>query len=95
MIIPVKCFTCGTVIANKYRYYCEEVRKRKMLKDMNIADITKNSVKGGMNNEFYVEKVVYITPDFSDKTPEGEVLDELGLNKMCCRRHMLTHVDID
>ena len=30
-----------------------------------------------------------------DKTPEGEVMDRLRLNKYCCRRHMLTHVDIN
>jgi DNA-directed RNA polymerase I, II, and III subunit RPABC5 len=30
-----------------------------------------------------------------EKTPEGIVLDELGLNNPCCRRHMLTHVDIE
>ena len=30
MIIPIKCFTCGTLLANKYAYYCEEVRKRKL-----------------------------------------------------------------
>ena len=95
MIIPIKCFTCGTVLANKYRYYCEEVRQRKMLKDMHISDINKSGIKNGINKEFYVEKVIYLTPEFSEKTPEGEVLDELGLNKMCCRRHMLTHVDID
>ena len=77
MIIPIKCFTCGTVLANKYRYYCEEVRKRKIAKDM------------------HTEKVVYLTKTFSQKTPEGEVLDELLLNKMCCRRHILTHVDIE
>jgi DNA-directed RNA polymerase subunit N (RpoN/RPB10) len=77
MIIPVKCFTCGTVIADKYRYYLEEVRKRKLAKDMDV------------------DKVVYLTKEFSEKTPEGEVLDDLGLNKMCCRRHMLTHVDIE
>ena len=29
------------------------------------------------------------------KTPEGKVLDKLNLTKMCCRRHMLTHVDIE
>ena len=29
MIIPVKCFTCGKVLADKYRYYLEEVRRRK------------------------------------------------------------------
>jgi len=77
MIIPVKCFTCGMVIADKYRYYLEEVRKRKLAKDMDV------------------DKVVYLTKEFSEKTPEGEVLDDLGLNKMCCRRHMLTHVDIE
>ena len=33
--------------------------------------------------------------EFIDKTPEGEVLDKLGFNKMCCRRHLLTHVDIE
>ena len=77
MIIPIKCITCGTVIADKYRYYCEEVRKRKMTRDL------------------HVEKVIYLTPEYSTKTPEGEVLDELNLTKMCCRRHMLTHVDIE
>lgn len=80
MIIPIKCFTCGTVIADKYRYYCEEVRRRKMPKDV---------------DDKYVEKVIYLTTENSKKTPEGEVLDELNLNKMCCRRHMLTHVDLD
>ena len=29
MIIPVKCFTCGNVLANKYRWYQSEVRKLK------------------------------------------------------------------
>jgi DNA-directed RNA polymerase I, II, and III subunit RPABC5 len=77
MIIPIKCFTCGTVIANKYSYFCQEVRKRKLAKDLHI------------------EKVIYLTPEFSEKTPEGEVLDELGLTKMCCRRHMLTHVNTE
>lgn len=78
MMIPIKCFTCGCVIANKYRYYTEEVRKRKIAK--------------GMDN---VEKVLYLTKEFNEKTPEADVLDELGLTKMCCRRHMLTHVDIE
>jgi DNA-directed RNA polymerase I, II, and III subunit RPABC5 len=42
-----------------------------------------------------VNKVLYLTKEFHEKTPEGEVLDELGLKKMCCRRHLLTHVDIE
>ena len=42
-----------------------------------------------------VDKVLYLTKEFSEKTPEGEVLDELNMTKMCCRRHLLTHVDIE
>jgi DNA-directed RNA polymerase subunit N (RpoN/RPB10) len=77
MIIPVKCFTCGTILGDKYRYYCEEVRKRKLELGVDIS------------------RVVYCTSEFSEKTPEGQVLDEIGLLKQCCRRHMLTHVDIE
>ena len=82
MIIPVKCFTCGMVIANKYRYYLEQVRKKKFAKKGNIESID-------------LDKVLYLTKEFSEKTPEGEVLDELNMKKMCCRRHFLTHVDIE
>ena len=76
MIIPVKCFTCGKVLADKYRYYLAEVRKIKLSRDLDV------------------DKVIYLTAEYIDKTPEGEVMDTLGLTKMCCRRHMLTHVDI-
>ena len=82
MIIPVKCFTCGMVLADKYRFYQAEVRKRKLAK--NVGSET-----------FDIDKVVYLTKEFHEKTPEGEVLDELGMRKMCCRRHFLTHVDIE
>jgi DNA-directed RNA polymerase subunit N (RpoN/RPB10) len=80
MIIPIRCFTCSMVIADKYRHYLEEVRKKKLALQMNEANL---------------EKIVYLTRERQDKTPEGETLDELGLTKMCCRRHFLTHVDID
>ena len=78
MIIPVKCFTCGKVLADKYRYYKRQVRERKNL-----------------NLEENEEDVIYLTQLNKEKTIEGIVLDELKLNKMCCRRHMLTHVDIE
>jgi len=77
MIIQVKCVTCGMVLADKYRFYLEEVRKRKLAKSQDI------------------NSVLYLTKEFTEKTAEGEVLDELGLTKMCCRRHLLTHVDIE
>lgn len=77
MIIPVKCFTCGKVLANKYRYYQIEIKKIKISKSLEV------------------DKIIYLTEDNINKTAEGEVLDILGLNKYCCRRHMLTHVDIE
>lgn len=77
MIIPVKCFTCGTVLADKYRYYQAEVKKIKIQRGESV------------------EKVVYLTKTNVDKTAEGEVLDVIGLKNVCCRRHMLTHVDIE
>jgi DNA-directed RNA polymerase subunit N (RpoN/RPB10) len=78
MIIPIKCVTCGNVIANKYRYFIEQVRKRKLEKSKNI------------------ENVIYYSKDLENKkTPEAEVLDELKLKSVCCRRVMLTHVDIE
>lgn len=78
MIIPVKCFTCGGVIGDLYRYYLKEVRKLKFT-----------------NNDLSVDNVIYMTRVNKDKTPEGIVLDRLNLKKICCRRHMLTHVDIE
>lgn len=82
MIIPIRCFTCGMVIADKYRYYQEQVRSKKLSKTLG-------------NEAMNVDKVLYLTKEFKEKTEEGEVLDELNMKKMCCRRHFLTHVDID
>jgi DNA-directed RNA polymerase I, II, and III subunit RPABC5 len=82
MIIPIKCFTCGTIIANRYQIYCDEVRLRKIQSTKYKNNIDRNRVE-------------YFTQENTDKTIEGVVLDELGLTKMCCRRHILTHVDIE
>lgn len=76
MIIPVKCFTCGKVIGNKYLYFKREVRKMKIDKNLPL------------------DEVIYLDKNNVEKTPEGKILDKLKLNKICCRRHMLTHVDI-
>ena len=77
MIIPVKCFTCGTLLGDKYRFYLQEVRRIKFQENLET------------------EKVIYLSESNVKKTPEGEVLDMLKLNKICCRRHMLTHVDLE
>jgi len=72
MIIPVKCFTCGKVLADKYLFY------KRMIKKKNSSE------------------TIYFTKESeAKKTIEGQTMDKLGLNKMCCRRHMLSHVDIE
>ena len=81
MIIPVKCVTCGKVIADKYRYYLNKVREKKLEEQPGGDDVA-------------VDKVLYLTKHNIKKTPEGQVLDDIGFTKMCCRRHFLTHVDI-
>lgn len=73
MIIPIKCVSCGTVLADKYQYYLDEVRRLKTERGLEP------------------NRVTYLTPQFSEKTPEAETLDNLNLVKMCCRRTMLTH----
>ncbi len=83
MIIPVKCFTCGKVLANKYRYYLREVRKLKMAS----SDLSEGPI--------HIEDIVYLTNENKTKTSEGIIMDNLKLTRICCRRHMLTHVDIE
>ncbi|MHA1481063.1 MAG: DNA-directed RNA polymerase subunit N [Candidatus Thorarchaeota archaeon] len=55
MIIPVRCFTCGKVVADKYEAFKQGVEQNE---DPSV------------------------------------VLDRIGLNRYCCRRMLLAHIDI-
>ena len=66
MIIPVRCFTCGKVIAPLY----EEYKKR---------------------NEKYLQ--VLAAGEKPKETPQ-KILDDLGLDRYCCRRMIISHVDL-
>jgi DNA-directed RNA polymerase subunit N (RpoN/RPB10) len=112
MIIPVKCFTCGKVIGNKYLYYLREVRRMKMNGKSDGSEVGVATASGAAAaaaaaassstsapTPAYVTTsdlgVSYLTKELIMKTPEGHVLDRLGMKKPCCRRHFLTHVDIE
>jgi DNA-directed RNA polymerase subunit N (RpoN/RPB10) len=71
MIIPVRCFTCGKVIADKWNYYVSEVAKKQ---------------EG--------DSVLNVNSKTLQITPEGKVLDKLGLKRYCCRRMLISHVDL-
>ena len=65
MIIPVRCFSCGRVIASDY--------------------ITiKNKVE-------YVREVENRNPSSEEVQ---KMLDELGIDRYCCRRMIISHVDL-
>ncbi len=55
MIIPVRCFTCGNLVADKYNDFLSRVR--------------------------------------NGEDPK-KVLDSLGLKRYCCRRMLITSMDI-
>ena len=55
MIIPVRCFSCGKVVGNKWEPYAKRVA--------------------------------------AGEAPK-EVLDDLGVSRYCCRRMLLSHVEL-
>ena len=73
MICPVRCFTCGRVIADKIKYF--QKKREELLGSKNASPILDNA-------------------DQDEERMMGLLLDELGLSMMCCRRHLLTHVDL-
>lgn len=77
MIIPIRCFTCNQIIANKWNKYQEKIQEQ-YLKE----DITNNIKKR------------FIDVNNLDKNIEGKILDELKIHKYCCRRMLMSHVDM-
>jgi DNA-directed RNA polymerase subunit N len=73
MIIPIRCFTCGRVMADIADYYETEKEKQKNNTDNKAVDkIYKNF----------------------EKIHTGEILNSLGLNRYCCRRNLITNIDM-
>jgi DNA-directed RNA polymerases I, II, and III subunit RPABC5 len=77
MIIPVRCFTCGKVLADKWRAYEKACAEEDKTKDKEAA----------------APKTAVLHPNFDGRV-RGPILDALGITRICCRRHMLGHVDL-
>lgn len=52
--------------------------------------VKKNKVADGRAE---TDEILYLTKS-TVRTAEGRAMDTLGLTRECCRRHMLTHVDL-
>jgi DNA-directed RNA polymerase subunit N (RpoN/RPB10) len=80
MLIPVRCFTCGKVLADKYDMY---VQRSQALE----ADVQRAEEKGEEHPAHH--------PHASfDRVRKDALLNEMGLTRYCCRRHMLGQVDM-
>ncbi len=84
MIIPMRCFTCGEVLADKWVPYVTAIQEEK------------NKVKEDVDPESNDLELRYI--DIHNPKPEGsiegKIMDEMNLHKYCCRRMMLGNVHI-
>ena len=81
MIIPVRCFTCGCVIGDKWKIFVEESLQEKKK--------SKEKVDSELDIEYIDTSKGHIK-----KSVEGKVLDELGIEKYCCRRMFLGNVHL-
>ena len=66
VIIPVRCFTCGKVIAPQYEEFLKRYQEYQ------------KTIKAGEKPK---------------ETPE-KILDRVGLDRNCCRRMIISHVDL-
>jgi DNA-directed RNA polymerase I, II, and III subunit RPABC5 len=78
MIIPIRCFTCNKVIAHLWEEY---------LKKIQLEYINEDITNDKKNRFIDIETL-------ENKTVEGKILDDIGLDKYCCRRMILSHVDL-
>lgn len=73
MIVPIRCFTCGRVMADIADFYESEKEKLKENDNKEVVDkLYKNF----------------------EKIHTGEILNKLGLNRYCCRRNLITNIDM-
>lgn len=91
MIIPIRCFTCGKVLADKWNFYKEKAdaidagyEKQQFTKYDNLS-------RDGIEKQHTNQQKTYTN---IEPTYKKDILDSLGLNKMCCRRHLISHVDM-
>lgn len=83
MLVPIRCFTCGRVIADQHDYYLQEVQKleNKARESEEKPKTKKQQTEAHEHRHF-------------DGVPTGPIMDKLGLKRYCCRRMMLGTQDM-
>jgi DNA-directed RNA polymerase subunit N len=84
MLIPIRCYTCGEIMSDKWVPYITAVQ----------SDKNKSGDESDPEKDLLELKYLDVKDPNPEKSIEGKVLDELGLHKYCCRRMMLGNVHI-
>lgn len=79
----MRCYTCGKILSDKWVPYITAIQDDK--------NEMKEEVDDSNNLELRYIDIKNPTPE---KSIEGKILDEMGLNKYCCRRMMLGNVHL-
>ena len=82
MLIPPRCFTCGEIIADKWEPFIKTINERK---GKNNEDLK--------NNELDIQ-YINVNDKVIKKSIEGQVLDDMGIHKYCCRLPFLSNVHL-
>ena len=98
MIIPIKCFTCGNVLASKYDTYLQMMNSSNIKLKDNKEVLFDNEDKTGDIEIITIKKRQNRLREFIEKKSQNKpiealVLDKIGLKRYCCRRHFLGHID--
>jgi DNA-directed RNA polymerase subunit N (RpoN/RPB10) len=85
MLIPVRCFTCGHVIADKYNFYIKRLKEKKEIENQKKSKKTIDDLN--INNDDILKK-------HFDENIAKEILDQLEIERYCCRRMFLGNTDL-
>lgn len=109
MLIPIRCFTCGNILADKELAYHAMVRAHENATEAETETETEAEAEAELELETtapatapearsaslpFMEDLAQLLAQPEMKSVHGQVLDQLGVTKMCCRRHMLSAVDV-
>ena len=82
MLIPIRCFTCGSVTGDKWTPFVEDVLEQK------------NKSTEASSSDLDIEYININDDGKIEKSIEGKVLDDFGIHRYCCRRMFLGNVHL-
>jgi len=86
--------TCGKVIGDKWTYYNRKVTEMKDRGEVKDVDDHSEGIFESRRKASTAESESEASVKKDGKLPRGKLLDDMGLTRICCRRHLLAHTDL-